>query len=90
MRTNMLPDGVNDIGPLYPGNVMGVDFAIVDEPEKFGGASKGPHWWWGIAGTWFWIDPVEKLIFVGMIQNDDIYYSLQIQNAMRETIYRPL
>jgi len=90
MRTNMLPDGVPNIGPLYPGNVMGVGFAIVDDPEKFSGASTGSHWWWGIAGTWFWIDPVENIIFIGMIQNDDIFYSLQIQGAMREVIYRPL
>lgn len=90
MRTNLLPDIVSDIGPLYPGNVMGVDFAIVDVPERFGGASKGTHWWWGIAGTWFWIDPVENIVFIGMIQNDDIFYSLQIQSAMREAIYSPL
>jgi len=25
-------------------------------------------WWGGAAGTWFWIDPVNDLIVVGMIQ----------------------
>ena len=24
--------------------------------------------WGGAAGTWFWVDPVNKLTFVGMIQ----------------------
>ena len=28
----------------------------------------GEYWWGGAAGTWFWIDPVENLTFVGMIQ----------------------
>lgn len=90
MRSNQLPEAVANIGQLYPGNVFGVDFAIIDEPEKYNGAPKGTHWWWGIAGSWFWIDPVENTIFIGMIQNDDILYSLQVHGAMRELLYRPL
>lgn len=88
MRTNHLPESVQNIGQLYPGNVFGVDFAIVDQPELFNGAPKGTHWWWGIAGSWFWIDPVENIVFVGMIQNDDIFYSLQVHAAMREILYK--
>lgn len=88
MRSNQLPEGVPNIGQLYPGNVFGVDFAIVDQPELYNGAPKGTHWWWGIAGSWFWIDPVENIVFVGMIQNDDIFYSLQVHAAMREFLYR--
>jgi CubicO group peptidase (beta-lactamase class C family) len=88
MRTNHLPEGVPNIGQLYPGNVFGVDFAIVDQPELFNGAPRGTHWWWGIAGSWFWIDPVENIVFIGMIQNDDIFYSLQVHAAARELLYR--
>jgi len=29
---------------------------------------KGEFCWGSADGTWFWIDPVEKLVFVGMIQ----------------------
>ena len=29
----------------------------------------GTFYWGGAAGTWFWIDPVNDLAFVGMIQN---------------------
>ena len=90
MRSNQLPDAVENIGQLYPGNVFGVDFAIVNDSEKYNGAPVGTHWWWGIAGTWFWIDPVENIVFVGMIQNDDILYSLEVHAAMRELIYNPL
>jgi CubicO group peptidase (beta-lactamase class C family) len=32
------------------------------------GISQGEYYWMGGAGTWFWIDPVEDLVFVGMIQ----------------------
>ena len=90
MRSNQLPDAVENIGQLYPGNVFGVDFAIVNDSEKYNGAPVGTHWWWGIAGSWFWIDPVENVVFVGMIQNDDILYSLQVHAAMRELIYNPM
>lgn len=88
MRSNQLPEAVANIGGLYPGNVFGLDFAIVENSELYNGASEGTHWWWGIAGSWFWIDPVENIAFIGMIQNDDILYSLRVHAAAREAIYR--
>ena len=30
--------------------------------------SVGSYYWGGAAGTWFWIDPTNKLYFIGMIQ----------------------
>jgi len=88
MRVNQLPDAVANIGQLYPGNVFGLDFAIVEDSDAYQGASEGTHWWWGIAGSWFWIDPVENIGFIGMIQNDDILYSLQVHAAARAAIYK--
>lgn len=88
MRSNQLPDAVEGIGAIYPGNVFGLDFAVVENSAAYQGASVGTHWWWGIAGSWFWIDPVENLVFIGMIQNDDIMYSLQTHAASRAAIYR--
>lgn len=87
MRSNQLPDSITGIGNLYPGNVFGVDFAIVNDSARFNGAPEGTHWWWGIAGSWFWIDPVQNIVFVGMIQNDDIMYSIQTHGAMRGLLY---
>jgi len=29
----------------------------------------GTFYWGGAAGTWFWIDPVNDLAFIGMIQH---------------------
>ena len=88
MRANQLPEAVANIGQLYPGNVFGLDFAIVENSDSYQGASEGAHWWWGIAGSWFWIDPVENIGFIGMIQNDDILYSLQVHAAARAAIYQ--
>ncbi len=49
---------------------FGLDFAVYVNPKAgdlpFG---KGTYYWGGAAGTWFWIDPVNDLAFIGMIQN---------------------
>jgi CubicO group peptidase (beta-lactamase class C family) len=49
---------------------FGLDFAIHTDPGAVGAPyGKGTFYWGGAAGTWFWIDPVNDLIFIGMIQN---------------------
>lgn len=90
MHTNQLPDGIENIGPFYPGNSFGLDFAVVNDSKAAGGVPEGSYWWWGIAGTWFWIDPVEDIIFIGMIQNSDLMYARQLQAKSKALIYNPL
>lgn len=90
MRQNHLPEGVENIGPFYRGNQFGLDFAVVYDSEAADGVSEGSFWWWGIAGTWFWIDPVENIIFIGMIQNGNLGYARQVQARSKHLIYRPL
>jgi len=75
MRSNHLPDrlmtGKYGIGlyAMQPGLGFGYDFAVFEDPIKFGStAGKGTFLWDGVAGTWFWIDPTNDLVFVGMIQ----------------------
>jgi CubicO group peptidase (beta-lactamase class C family) len=72
MHTNHLPAGVTEMSPMLggqPGSSFGLDFAIIENPVNNGTAySKGEYYWGGAAGTWFWIDPVEDLVFVGMVQ----------------------
>ena len=72
MHTNHLPKGVTEMSPLLggqPGSSFGLDFAIIEDPVENGTAySKGEYYWGGAAGTWFWIDPVHDLFFIGMIQ----------------------
>lgn len=86
MRSNQLPAGMAEI-PGYPGNQFGVDFAIVADPARNNGMSVGSYWWWGIGGTWFWIDPVENLTFIGMIQNRNLMYARQLQAISKELVY---
>jgi CubicO group peptidase (beta-lactamase class C family) len=65
---------VNVDGTTSQGNAdavrFGLDFAVYVDP-KAGNLpyGKGTYYWGGAAGTWFWIDPVNDLAFIGMIQN---------------------
>jgi CubicO group peptidase (beta-lactamase class C family) len=75
MRTNALNDQTlnskSGIGPVHlqPGLGFGYDFAVMTDPVALKSPlGKGSYWWWGIAGTWFWIDPTNDLVFIGMIQ----------------------
>ena len=65
MRTNHLP---REMAEYVPGLGFGLDFSVVLDPVEAGSVSAGEYAWGGAAGTWFWIDPVEDLVFVGMIQ----------------------
>jgi CubicO group peptidase (beta-lactamase class C family) len=72
MRTNVLADGVkvDTYGPPQEGLGFGLDFAIVLDPAKAGlSRGKDSFYWGGAFGTWFWIDPLNDVIVVGMIQN---------------------
>jgi CubicO group peptidase (beta-lactamase class C family) len=72
MRTNVLAEGVavDTFGPSLPGIGFGLDFAIVIDPAV-ANTSEGRNsfYWGGAHGTWFWIDPTNDLVVVGMIQN---------------------
>lgn len=72
MRTNVLKPGVliDLYGPTQPGIGFGMDVAIVDDPALAKTAqAKETNYWGGAFGTWYWVDPANDLVFVGMIQN---------------------
>ena len=72
MRTNVIsPTAKVDLyGPSQDGIGFGMDFAIVMDPQLAGTPQgKDTFYWGGAFGTWFWIDPTNDLVFVGMIQN---------------------
>jgi CubicO group peptidase (beta-lactamase class C family) len=72
MRTNVLNEGVvlDLYGPGQPGVGFGMDFAVVLDPAVAKTPlGRGSYYWGGAFGTWFWIDPANELIFIGMIQN---------------------
>jgi CubicO group peptidase (beta-lactamase class C family) len=72
MHTSVLEPGVNVTlySPDMKGLGFGMDFAIVEDPAS-AKTSQGiqSFYWGGAFGTWFWIDPVNDMIVIGMIQN---------------------
>ena len=62
-----------------------LDAATAGEP-----VSNGTFWWWGIAGTWFWIDPVEDLAFIGMIQHQTPSFRTvsELHGVSRQWVYQ--
>jgi CubicO group peptidase (beta-lactamase class C family) len=66
-----LVNGGHGIGlqQIRPGYEFGINGVVVTDPAKAGVAiGKGSYLWDGAAGTWFWVDPTNKVVFVGMIQ----------------------
>ena len=54
---------------LRPGFGYGYNCAVVfDPPAADLPDGKGTFFWDGAAGTWFWVDPTNDVVFVGMIQ----------------------
>ena len=71
-------------GETRPGLGFGYDFAVFMDPALAGAAvGKGTHYWSGMAGTWFWIDPVNDVVFVGMIQRINDPKSPDVQHLSR-------
>jgi CubicO group peptidase (beta-lactamase class C family) len=75
MTANHLPAWMLEAGfgvghqKIRPGFGYGFDGAVFTDPAKAGiPVGEGTYQWDGAAGTWFWIDPKNDLLFVGMIQ----------------------
>jgi len=64
-----------------------MDGAAAGEPY-----ADGAFHWWGIGGTWFWIDPKKDVAFIGMIQHQGrtLASATQIHGYSRNLAYQTL
>ena len=90
LRVGMLA-ATQDMSPLPElGQSFGLGFAVrTDVGHTAVSGSVGDAFWAGGAGTYFWIDPQEKLYAVMMLQMPFVqagYY----RRAMREMVYGAL
>ena len=98
MRSNHLPERLMtgkygiDLYYMQPGLGFGYDFAVFEDPIKIGStAGKGTYLWAGAAGTWFWIDPTNDLVFVGMVQRMKTAPGMpNVEDLTRALIYQAL
>jgi CubicO group peptidase (beta-lactamase class C family) len=98
MRSNVLSEQVlnsnSGIGQarFSPAQGFGYDFAVVLDPD---GAKrqvgKNSFWWWGIGGTWFWIDPTNDLLAIGIIQRrGTVPGAANHEDVSRRVVYEAL
>ena len=89
MRTNHVnPEALKT---MAAGTGWGMDFQIVTDAAAAGDSvSDGTFSWFGIAGTWFWIDPVEDFAFVGMLQHVNLGLTRGIHGLSRNLVYQSI
>jgi CubicO group peptidase (beta-lactamase class C family) len=89
MRTNHV--NPESLKTMPAGTGWGMDFQIVTDAAAAGDAvSNGTFSWFGIAGTWFWIDPVTDLAFVGMVQHQNLGTTRPIHALSRSLAYQAI
>lgn len=88
MASDQLPAQVS--GPNWaPGNRFGLNVAIVNDSPAAQYLPEGTYWWWGIQGTWVWIDPTNRIITLGMMQNTDYRHSRVVHGTVSNILFRP-
>ena len=97
MDTNVVPHSVlintnGTAGVRFNEAVgFGLDFMVVKDPRAAGlTEGKDTMSWGGAAGTWFWIDPANDILFVGMIQRMGGTGGDDLGNQARTLTYQAL
>jgi CubicO group peptidase (beta-lactamase class C family) len=76
---------------MRPGFGYGYDCAVVYDPPLANlPEGRGTFFWDGAAGTWFWIDPANEVVFVGMIQRLLGPASPNVEYLSRSAVYQAL
>lgn len=97
MGSNHLPEnlltGAFGIGQhtMRPGFGYGFNCAVVFDPSAANSpVGKGTFFWDGAAGTWFWVDPANDIVFVGMIQRRSSPDNHSLLYRSHATVYQAL
>ena len=76
---------------MRPGFGYGYNGAVIFDPlEANLPDGKGEFFWDGAAGTWFWVDPTNDVVFVGMIQRMLGPASPPLEYGSRQVVYGAL
>ena len=70
---------------------FGLDLMVVKDPRRAGSLEgRGTLSWGGAAGTWFWADPENDVVFVGMVQRLGGLGGQDIRGLSRTLVYQAL
>lgn len=75
MTSNLLAEGVPmQFMQSFAGVGYGMNLGVVLDPARAdfngGGLAAGSFYWGGVHGTWFWVDPTNDIVVVGMVQQE--------------------
>ena len=100
ITTSVMPEGASmstlgmNAGEQYPGIGMGLTFGTIEDSALAETQTpSGSYFWGGAASTWFWIDPVNELYFIGMVQifdNNNPGEPLELRETSSEAVYGAL
>ena len=97
MATNMIPDAVLAtpnpfrLLPFSPAFGFGLGFSVMLDPSAIDAVEgRGTLSWGGGGGTWFWIDPENDVVFVGLIQRLADPVSDAFRKQARTLVYAAL
>jgi CubicO group peptidase (beta-lactamase class C family) len=101
MMSNQLPDRLMegyqgaDFNCPRLGMGYGYNGAVITNPGKADvPMGRGTYLWDGAFGTWFWVDPVYEIVFVGMIQSNGYWpndtRALNLEETSRGLTYQAL
>jgi len=75
---------------FWPGVGFGLGSAVVYDAARYGEpTSRGTIWWGGSLGTSFWVDPVEEIVGVVMVQVRPFGYA-RVADRVQKAIYAAL
>jgi CubicO group peptidase (beta-lactamase class C family) len=76
---------------MRPGFGYGFNCAVVFDPAEAGlPDGKGTFFWDGAAGTWFWVDPTNDVVFIAMIQRMLGHDNHTLQYRSHAVVYQAL
>ncbi len=100
MSSNHVPESVINgteghwgigLSQMRPGFGYGYNVAVVyDPPAASMTDGKGTFFWDGAAGTWFWVDPTNDIVFVGMIQRMSSPDNHPLEYKAHSAVYQAL
>ena len=102
MVANHLPDGIrfpaghaDVLGSIAPtpqlGQGFGLGFAVRTDPGLHPApGSVGEFYWAGAGGTYFWVDPVERLIVVSLTAQPNFEHKARYRLMVRSLVYQAL
>jgi CubicO group peptidase (beta-lactamase class C family) len=97
MMTNHLSEAIMVAGVVAgmqrigPGRGYAFNGAVFNDPAAAGSrVGRGTYQWDGASGVWFWIDPQNELLFIGMVQRMMQEGMPRLQDLTQAMIYEAL